>query len=85
MAILSEEFIIFPIVALIAFGIAYFSADNFLAWLHEKSLGNREHVLKRMEMMFIKTDVKRVTWTMVALSFGPGLIIWFLLLHLSIN
>jgi tight adherence protein B len=42
--------------------------------LHEKSLGSREEVLGLMDKMFIDTNRQKVTYAMLASSFGVGLL-----------
>lgn len=77
---LGEPLILYPLVGILSVLAVYFYVDQVLAWLHEKSLGSREYVLEKLETMFVETDVKKVTMTMVAISFGPGFLIFFILL-----
>lgn len=77
---LSEPLIFYPLVGALSALAVYFYVDRVLDWLHEKSLGSREYVLEKLETMFVETDVKKVTATMIAISFGPGFLIFFILL-----
>ena len=64
--------IVYPVIAALAFAVAYMWSDSVLGWLHRRSLGQREEVLRLMELMFIETDRRRVTQLMLAISFGFG-------------
>ena len=75
-----EPIIFYPLIGILSSLVIYFYVDRILAWLHEKSLGNREYILEKLESMFVKTNKKKVTATMIALSFGPGFLIFFILL-----
>jgi tight adherence protein B len=49
-------------------------SERILAFLHRKSLGSRDFIIKRMESMFIETSEKQLTYLMLLLSFGLGMI-----------
>ena len=80
MFLLREPIIFYPLITALFTLTVYFYIDRILAWLHEKSLGSREHVLDKLETMFVETNTKKVTAAMIALSFGPGFLIFFALL-----
>ncbi len=80
MFLLREPIIFYPLITGLFTLTVYFYIDRILAWLHEKSLGSREHVLDKLETMFVETNTKKVTAAMIALSFGPGFLIFFALL-----
>lgn len=69
-----NEAIFIPLVGICVFIFSYFSCDRIINFLHEKSLGSREEVLSLMDKMFIETDRKKVTFAMLAGSFGVGLL-----------
>lgn len=60
--------------------IVYMWADKVLNYLKTKSLGNREEVLRYLDLMFVAVDPKRVTTLMLLLSFGLGTVFFLLLL-----
>lgn len=70
--ILGNEIIFIPLFGITVFIFSYFTSDRILAWLHKKSLGGRDEVMRLMDMMFVEADVKRVTFAMLASSFGLG-------------
>ncbi|MBE8162383.1 MAG: hypothetical protein HAW63_00135 [Bdellovibrionaceae bacterium] len=53
--------------------------QKILEALHKASLGNREEVLKMIELMFIPIEKKQLTIFMIVGSFGIGALIFFLL------
>ena len=80
MSILFQNDLIFMIIFGIAvFVCAYLWTDKILDFLYRKSLGTREDVILLMDKMFVDVDKEKVTWTMLLLSFGVGLILFLLL------
>ena len=75
-----EPIIFYPLVGALSAFATYAYWDRIVAWFHDKSLGSRQFVLEKLETMFVETDSKKVTLTMVAISFGPGFLIFFVLL-----
>jgi tight adherence protein B len=75
-----DDRIFIPLFGIVVFIFMYFSADRILTFLHRKSLGGREEILELMDKMFIDADRKKVTYTLLACSFGLGalvfLIVW---------
>ena len=68
----ADDRIFIPLFAIVVFIFTYFTCDRILDFLHRKSLGGREEVLELMDRMFIDTDRKKVTYAMLAGSFGIG-------------
>ena len=80
MFILTEPIIFYPLIGALSALASYAYWDRIVVWLHDKSLGSRQFVLEKLETMFVETDSKKVTLTMIAISFGPGFLIFFVLL-----
>lgn len=76
--IIGNEIIFIPLFGITVFIFAYFSTDRIIDFFHRKTLGSREEVLSLMDKMFIDTDRKRVTYAMLAMSFGPAAIVFLL-------
>ena len=76
--ILGNEAILIPLFGITVFLFSYFASDRILDFLHRRSLGSREEVLELMDRMFIESDRQKVTYTMLAASFGPGAIVFLL-------
>ncbi len=75
-----EPIIFYPIIGALSAFASYAYWDRIVVWFHDKSLGNRQFVLEKLETMFVETDSKKVTLTMITISFGPGFLIFFILL-----
>lgn len=79
MNLLAQDwFVLFGVGAGI-FGFMMMSSEKILTWLHEKSLGSRTYVLEKFEIMFIENSEKKVTITMLLLSFGLGFLVFLLM------
>ncbi len=76
--IIGNEFIFIPLFGVTIFIFSYFTSDRIIDFLHRKTLGSREEVLALMDKMFVETDHKKVTYAMIAASFGPGALIFIL-------
>ncbi|MEZ4873480.1 MAG: type II secretion system F family protein [Bdellovibrionales bacterium] len=79
MSILFKNDLVFMVV----FGVAIFICtylwiDKVLNFLYKRSLGTREEVMQLMDKMFVDADKEKVTWTMLLLSFGVGVIVFLL-------
>ncbi|MBX9767912.1 MAG: type II secretion system F family protein [Bdellovibrionales bacterium] len=74
------------LVAGIVFALSYLWSDKIIAFLHSKSLGSREYVLNRIRndlmdpSQYESFSEKKLTITMLLLSFGLGAL-FFLLLY----
>lgn len=71
-AFFTQDWFVIPAVSILVFVITYLWSEPVLQWLHDRSLGQREEVLRFLELMFVKTDVKNVTLMMTVSSFGLG-------------
>lgn len=69
---LGTDWIVIPGVGVFSFIIIYQNADRIIDWLWQQSLGNREYVIKRLDLMFVDIDKKRITGAMLMVSFGIG-------------
>ncbi len=76
--LLGNEAIFIPLFGITTFIFSYFASDRILEFFHKRSLGSREEVLELMDRMFIESDRQRVTYTMLAASFGPATIVFLL-------
>ncbi len=78
-SILGNEYFALLTVGGSAFFVSYVWADRLINWLHRKSLGQREEVLRYLEQMFVETDRNKVTWMMLSSSFGLGALVFLAL------
>ncbi|MES2855662.1 MAG: type II secretion system F family protein [Bdellovibrionota bacterium] len=75
-SLLALDWVVIPAVSILVFVISYLWADRIIEWVHKRSLGQREEVLRLLELMFVETDRKKVTMMMLTSSFGLGALIF---------
>lgn len=78
MSLLKHDWVVIPLVAVMAFIIAYLWSERIIDWLRRRSLGQREEVMRYLELMFVETDQRRVTLAMLTSSFGLGAIVFMI-------
>lgn len=76
--IFGNDFIVILLFGISIFTLSYLMSDKILFKLHERSLGNREEVLRLLDMMFVETNRTRVTLLMFMLSFGLGALVFLI-------
>jgi tight adherence protein B len=76
MSFLGNDFIFIVLMGLCIFVASFFFSERILNYLYEKSLGSRQYVLDKLELMFVETNPKKVTLTMLCLSFGIGFLVF---------
>ena len=57
------------------FALSYLNSDRLLAFLHQRSMGNKKEVIRLLDMMFVEVKQQQVTWLMFLLSFGLGILV----------
>ena len=62
------------------FGISYFYSHKFLDWLRFESIGTRDFIAERLNMMFIEVAPQRLLLFLFLLSFGSGSLVFLALL-----
>lgn len=79
-ALMGNDFFMILSVSFCIFIIVYAFSDRVLGYMQKKSLGNREEVLRLLDLMFVEVQPKRVTILMLLMSFGLGSVVFLLLL-----
>lgn len=79
-SLLASDAVMVISVSICVFIAAYLYAPKFIDLLERKSLGSRDEILKLLDLMFVETDRKKVTVTMLLLSFGLGVLVFLVLL-----
>lgn len=79
MRLFGNPWISYPLFCTSISVVVYMLFDRVLAYLRKRSLGQREEVIRILELMFVETDRKKITWLMIMVSFGLGGL-WFLVL-----
>ena len=59
-------------VAACVFTISYMWVDRIAHFINERSLGQRDEIMKYLELMFVETDKDKLTKTLMIGSFGLG-------------
>lgn len=76
MSLLGNEFVFTLLMGILVFIASYIFSDRILNFLYDKSLGSRQYVLDKLEMMFVETNPTKVTVTMLLMSFGLGFLVF---------
>ncbi|MGE3975727.1 MAG: type II secretion system F family protein [Bdellovibrionales bacterium] len=79
MGIFSNDWVLIPLLGISIFIVSYNWSDTILSWLHRKSLGQRDYVIQKLDLMFVEIDQKRITIVMLLMSFGIGFLFFLLL------
>lgn len=78
MSFLYNTWFIVPTIGLCTAVVFYIWADRLLGFLHQKSLGKRDEIIKLLRLMGVETEEKKITWLMLSMSFGMGLLFFLL-------
>jgi len=61
------------------FIVCYINSVKLFDWIDEQTSGTREYILKKFEILFIEVDPQRVTWALLLISFGFGIVVFCVL------
>ena len=61
------------------FIVCYINSVKLFDWIDEQTSGTREYILKKFEILFIEVDPQRVTWALLFISFGFGIVVFCVL------
>lgn len=61
------------------FAFCYVNSIKIFAWIDEQTSGTREYILKKFEILFIEVDPQKVTWALLIVSFGSGILLFCIL------
>jgi len=79
MSLMANEILFIPLFGVVVFVACYYGSDPVLNWLHKRSLGSRDYVLQKLDLMFVEVDSRRITLAMLLLSFGTASVFFLLL------
>lgn len=65
------------------FAYAYVNSLKLFSWIDEQTYGTRDYILKKFEIMFIEVDPQKITWVLLFMSFGMGIITFCILAFLG--
>jgi tight adherence protein B len=57
----------------------YINSIKIFAWIDEQTSGTRDYILKKFEILFIEVDPQKVTWALLFISFGSGILVFCIL------
>lgn len=80
MSLIAKEWIMIPVVSFCVFIVVYLYSDRVLSFFQRKSLGQRDEIIRLLKLMYVDVNQKQVTMAMLAMSFGIGLLTFFLFL-----
>lgn len=79
MHFLFNEWIMIPVFGICIFVIVLLWAERAITWLHKRSLGQREEVIRLLRLMGNEVDQKKITIVILLMSFGVGALAFLLL------
>ena len=71
-------FLMIPLIAICVFIISYLWIDKLIKLVNERSLGQRDEIIKYLELMFVDVDRNKLTKTLMIGSFGLGALFFIL-------
>lgn len=70
-------------IGLAVFAYAYVNSVKLFSWIDDQTYGTRDYILKKFEIMFIEVDPNKITWVLLIMSFGMGILTFCLLAFLG--
>jgi tight adherence protein B len=61
-------------IGVVVFGYSYKNSVKIFDWIDEQTFGTRDYILKKFEIMFIEVEPQRITWALLFMSFGMGIL-----------
>lgn len=80
MTFLSHEWLVIPLFSFCIFLIVYLWSDRIFGYFQKRNKGQREEILKMLDLMFVEFDEKKVTILLTLLSLGLGVVMFLLFL-----
>lgn len=73
------------IIGLLTFVTAYKNSVPLFDWIEQQTIGNRDYLLKKFDLMFIKVDALKLTYALWLCSFGSGVLTAIFLIYITEN
>lgn len=67
----------------LVFSLAYKNSIRIFQWIDDQTYGTRDYILKKFEIMHIEVDPQKITWVLLGMSFGSGIIVFGVLAFLG--
>ncbi|MFA5583205.1 MAG: type II secretion system F family protein [Bacteriovoracaceae bacterium] len=66
-------------IGIVVFLYCYKNSIKIFNWIDEQTYGTRNYILKKFEIMFIEVEPEKVTWVLLLMSFGTGVVVFCVL------
>ena len=78
---MGSKYHIYKLIGVLLFGVAVFvssysSNKRFMDWLRFQSLGTRDYIVEKLNMMFYDIPPNKILIYLMVLSFGPGALVF---------
>ncbi len=77
MSFLYGPFVMSVVIGICVFIFFYLRIESIIGFLQRRSLGQRDEVMRLLRLMNAPADEKKITWIMLMMSFGLGLLLFF--------
>lgn len=67
------------VIGLAVFTYTYVNSVKLFSWIDDQTYGTRDYILKKFEIMFIEVEPNKITWALLFMSFGMGIIVFCIL------
>ncbi len=74
MMLFTYDWIVIPLITICVFVLSYLWSDRIIERLKNATLGQRQRIIEKLDLMFVKVEPEKVTWTLIAMSAGLGLL-----------
>lgn len=66
-------------IGILVFLYCYKNSIKIFHWIDEQTYGTRNYILKKFEIMFIEVEPDKVTWVLLGMSVGSGVLVFSIL------
>lgn len=66
-------------IGIVVFFFTYKNSIKIFNWIDEQTYGTRDYILKKFEIMFIEVEPHKITWALLIMSFGSGIVTFCIL------
>lgn len=78
MKFLFNEWVMIPLFGICVFVVVILWADRSISWLHKRSLGKRDDVMRLLRLMGMEVSERKITALILLLSFGIGALVFLI-------
>jgi len=79
-SILGQEAVVIPVVSICALVLMYLNGNAIISFVDRKTLGQRQEIIRLLRLNFSDTTDKQVTYLLLSMTLGLGLLFFFILL-----